>query len=112
MVLKPTRLPGAQLRLSEGVATLHPACGFRLRMVVQDGEEAQVPESLLEVEAVAHDEFRADPEALVTDRDRDALPSFLREQRAHLERRRTARAQVPQQVVQRETGVDDVLDDN
>ena len=52
-----------------------------------------------------------DAEAHVLQVELDALQPFLHQQRAHLERRRPARREVLAQVRERETGVDDVLDD-
>ena len=73
--------------------------------------EGQVAVALADVEPVADDEVRRDPEARRTQVELDLLQAFLHEQRAHLERRRARAAQVLAQVREREAGVDDVLDD-
>ena len=63
------------------------------------------------VEAVADDELVRDREADVVDRDVHEPPGGLVEERADPERARVLAAQVPEQVVERQPGVDDVLDE-
>src|SRR5581483_4854983 len=77
--------------------------------VLENGEIPEVPVPLLIVEPVTHDELRSDPKPFVPHIEFRTLPSLFREQRADLERFRTPRLQVPEEVVQRETRVDDVF---
>ena len=76
----------------------------------QNAHEAQVPVSLPVVEAVADHELVGDLEADVVHRDVDEPARRLVEQRADPERGRVLAAQVPDEVVEGEAGVDDVLD--
>ncbi len=71
----------------------------------------EVAVALVDVEAVAHDEVRGDREADVLQRLFDALLALFQEQRADLQAPGAARAEVLAQVVERESGVDDVFDD-
>src|SRR3954454_11344572 len=77
----------------------------------QRGDVREVAVALGVVEAVADREAVRDLEAGEPQREVDLAPRRLGEQRADLERRRVAGAEVAQQVLQREAGVDDVLDD-
>ena len=67
--------------------------------------------SLREVEAVPDHEAVGDLEPDVADGNVDLAPLRLRQERAHLERRRLAGLETPHQVGQRQPRVDDVLDD-
>src|SRR5205085_1331627 len=70
----------------------------------------QVPVPFVVVQAVADHEHGGDLEARVADVQRDALRFDLVQQCADLQALRPPRAQVLQQVVQREARVHDVLD--
>ena len=83
----------------------------RVDLRLEDANDAQVPVELAVVEAVADDELVRDREADVVDRDLDEPPGRLVEQRADAQRARVLAAQVADQVVEGEAGVDDVLDD-
>src|SRR6266498_553934 len=77
----------------------------------QRGDIRQVAVALGEVQAVADGETIGDLEADELDRQLDLAAVGLGQQSAHLERRRVARAEVAKQILQRQPGVDDVLDD-
>jgi hypothetical protein len=75
-------------------------------------EVRQVAETLLEIEAVAHEELVGDHEADVADGQvLDEPPVRPVEQRHGRERRRGAQRECLAEVVERQPGVDDVLDD-
>src|SRR5829696_8018518 len=78
---------------------------------VQDRHVGQVPVPLGVVEPVPDDEAVGDLEPHVAGAELHPAALGLREQRAHLERAGSARAEVAQQVLQRQARVDDVLDD-
>src|SRR5207247_3557579 len=86
---------------------------LRRRVAVDLGpersHERKVAVALVVVEAVADDEHGGDVEARIPDVDGHAPRLGLLQERAHLEGRGLARAQVLQQVVEREARVDDVL---
>src|SRR3954453_19485921 len=86
-------------------------CSGRPLVHRQRGHVRQVAIALGVVEAVADREPVRDLEAGEADGELDLSPRRLRQQRAHLERRRVARAEVAHEVLQREARVDDVLDD-
>src|SRR5438128_1697534 len=73
--------------------------------------ERQVAVALVDIEAVADDELGWNAEPDVFQIGFDLLQPFFDEQRAHFERRGTARLQVLAQVRERQSGVDDVFDD-
>jgi len=76
-------------------------------------EVGQVPETLVQVEPVADEEFVGDSEADVADREiLDEPPVGPVEQRHGRKRRRRAQGEGLAEVVQRQAGVDDVLDDD
>ena len=83
----------------------------RVDLGTEDAHEAQVAVALAVVEAVADDELVGDLKPDVVDRDVDQPPRGLVEQRADPERGRALAAQVAEQVVERQPGVDDVLDE-
>ena len=83
----------------------------RLGLAGEGVNRVEVAVALVDVEAVAHDEVRRDREADVLERLFDALLALFEQQRADLEALGAARAEVLAQVVEREPGVDDVLDD-
>ena len=85
--------------------------GRRVDLGAQDAHEAQVAVALAVVEPVADDELVGDLEAHVVHRDVDQPPRGLVEQRADPERGRALAAQVADEVVERQAGVDDVLDE-
>src|SRR3954469_23375013 len=71
----------------------------------------KIPVPLGNVEAVTNDEARRDAETDVTKIEVDFLQSLFHEERTDLERRRPTGFEVLAQVLQRETRIDDVLDD-
>src|SRR5665811_1889122 len=81
------------------------------RLGGEDADEIKRPEVIGQVEAVADDELVCDLEAHILAGDLDAPPRRLGEKRADLERGRLAAAQVLEKVAKRESGVDDVFDD-
>ena len=82
----------------------------KLRLV-ERGDVRQAPVALRVVEAVADRKPVGDLEADVAAADVRLAPGRLREERAHLERRRLSRFEVPDEVREGEARVDDVLDD-
>src|SRR5256714_2016108 len=85
--------------------------GWPDQVRVEHAHVGQVSVPLGEVEAVADHEAIRDLEADVAHGNVDLAPLRLRQERADLERRRLPRLEVPHQVRERETRVDDVLDD-
>ena len=83
----------------------------RVDLGAQDAHEAQVAVALAVVEPVADDELVGDLEAHVVHRDVHEAPRGLVEQGADPERGRALAAQVADEVVERQPGVDDVLDE-
>src|SRR4051794_7007845 len=77
----------------------------------EDGYVRKVAVALAVVETVADDEAVRNLEADIARLELHLAPLGLRQQRADLDRGRVARAEAPQEVLQREPGVDDVLDD-
>src|SRR4051794_39089298 len=77
----------------------------------QRGDVRKVAVALGVVEPVADREAVRDLEADEADGKLDLAPRGLRQQRADLKRGRVARAEVAHEVLQRETRVDNVLDD-
>src|SRR3954469_8145261 len=84
---------------------------LRLRVLLQCGNERQVAVPLAVIEAVADGEAIGDLEAHVAGVEVDLAPLGLGQQRADLDARRPAGAQVAQQVLQGQPRVDDVLND-
>src|SRR5436190_14266035 len=107
------RTPCSMRSRSKAMAT--SAARLRGRVAVDLGperpHEREVPVALVVVEAVADHEHGGDLEPLILDVDRDPLHLRLLQQRAHLEAGRLARAQVLQQIVERQARVHDVLDE-
>ena len=99
---------------AKGIA-IHRTSDRRLRGLVDAGtQDAHVPKVTVElavIEAVAHDELVRDREPDVVDGDVHEPAGRLVEQRADPERPRVLAAQVPEQVVERQARVDDVLDE-
>src|SRR6187399_309291 len=87
-----------------------PLRRLRQGVWIQYGHVRQIPVALAEVEPVADHELVGNLEARVADVDVDLAPRGLGQQGADLERRRVARLQVPDQVRERQAGIDDVLD--
>src|SRR5215207_4224037 len=83
----------------------------RVPTCVQRGHIGEVAVPLVVVQAVADGEAVGDLEADVAGGKVDLPALGLGQQGAHLQRRRIARAEVAQQVLQGQAGVDDVLDD-
>src|SRR5206468_4042364 len=75
------------------------------------GQTRNVAVALVVVESISHDEHVRDSKPDVSKVEVDQPARRLVQQRAHLQRRRLARAQAAQHVVQRQPGVDDVFDD-
>src|SRR5438309_3201654 len=83
----------------------------RVDLGAEHAHEAEVAVVLGVVEAVADDELVGDREPDVVDRDVDEAPGGLVEQGADPERLRVLAAQVADQVIERQAGIDDVFHD-
>src|SRR3954453_20888554 len=112
---KGLRVPGAlgtPYRCYVGRAQTDVGAVARRRLLLrQRGDVREVAVALPDVEAVADGELVGDLEADVARRQLDLAAVRLGQQGADLQRGGLARAQVAQQVLQRQARVDDVLDD-
>src|SRR5581483_8030041 len=95
-----TRVPEARLRAWSGLV------GVR-----QDRDVVEVSVPLCEIQPVADHEAIRDLESDVADRQVHPAPLGLGEQRTDLERGGVPRLQASPEVLERQPGVDDVLDD-
>src|SRR4051812_48931043 len=103
--------PGATGRSSLPSAFRPPGPFGLAQTFVKRSYIRQVAVALGVVQAVADGELVRDLEAHVARNDLDLAPFRLRQQRADLQRRGVARAEIPHQILQGQARVDDVLDD-
>src|SRR5471030_396737 len=85
---------------------------FGEQILVQHPDVGQIPVPLGEIEAVADHELVRNLEADIADVHLDLAASRLRQKRADLEARRPARLEVPDEIRERQTRIDDVLDNH
>src|SRR5215217_3405232 len=114
--LRKKRFIGLESQSTKGNVTTRlksasSASHFVHKLVTQNGDVRQVPVPLRKIEAVADHVPVRDLEPDVPDGHLDLAAAVLHEQRADLQRRGVAGAEVPEQVRQREARIDDVLED-
>src|SRR5437016_2369510 len=76
---------------------------------LQHTDEGEIPVCLLKIESVTYHEAVRDFETTITDRHIGQPPDRAIQKSAHVQASRTACAERPEQVAQRQAGIDNIL---